>query len=127
MEPKGSRSCSEELDHILSQLIPLHIVAHCSFKIQFKKFSYLLQHLSRGLFASGVPTKIVYTSVSFVRAACHAYLIFRNFITLIMFGEYEVCKFSDSLVTGKYIVNVFTPLTLHADISQKYSTSMELR
>jgi len=71
---------------ILSQLYP-----NQTLPVHFPKIlilsSSLLLIVTRGLFPSGFPTKVLYEFISPVCATCLAHLIFLDLIILIIFGE----------------------------------------
>ena len=102
---------------ILSQLDPVHTPTSILILS-----SHLRLGLPYGLFPSGFPTKIFYTSlISPIHATCPAHLILLYLITRTIFGEQyrslssSLCSYLHSPVTSSILSPNVLPSTLFAD------------
>ena len=81
-------------------------------------YTHLRLGLPSGLFPSGFPTKILYTTLSSpIRSTCSAHLILLDFITRTILGEQyksissSLCNLLHSPVTSSLLVQIFSSTT----------------
>jgi len=101
---------SPPLNFILSEIKPIHVPHHTSWRSILILSSHLRLGLPNGLFPSGFSSKTLYTPLlSPISATCPAYLILLDLITGTIFGE-QYRSLSTSLCSFLHSSGYLVPL-----------------